>query len=174
MNLLGIVGRIAALVALWLLAWGEITLANVISGVIVSSVLLIAFPPLHPTGPRVRVRPLGALRLVAFVAGQLVASNVVMARVVLGPRPALHPGVLAHHLERPSDELVTVMTSVLALSPGVFTVDVAADASTIYVHCLILKDVDEVRTSLVRLERIAEGALSFSAARPATLPREAP
>jgi hypothetical protein len=32
------------LVALWLLAWGEITLANVVSGAAVDAALLVEFP----------------------------------------------------------------------------------------------------------------------------------
>lgn len=37
--------RLLLLVALWLLAWGEVTVANVLSGTAVAAVLLVVFPP---------------------------------------------------------------------------------------------------------------------------------
>jgi multicomponent Na+:H+ antiporter subunit E len=157
-----IAGRIAALVALWLLAWGEVTVGNVIGGLAVASALLVVFP----LGPRarLRLRPVAVARLAAHVAVQLVISNVVMARQVLRPRPALRPGVLAHRLTRGSDEVVTAMTSIIALSPGTMTVDVDTDdatgARTIQVHFLLLDDPDTARASLRHLEHLVAGALA--------------
>ena len=68
------VARVAILVALWLLAWGEVSLANVLSGIVVAGVVLVAFPPSrrskrqrprapgrHGSAARVRPRPARAL-----------------------------------------------------------------------------------------------------------------
>jgi multisubunit Na+/H+ antiporter MnhE subunit len=52
------------------------------------------------------------------------------------------------------------MSSVIALSPGTMTVDVDPDSTRIYVHFLLLRDVEAARASLVRLERLAAGAIS--------------
>ena len=57
-------------------------------------------------------------------------------------------GVLAHRLRAPSEELVTLMTSIIALSPGTMTADVDPDSTTIYVHFLLLRDLDAARASL--------------------------
>jgi multicomponent Na+:H+ antiporter subunit E len=150
-----ILRRVVLLVVLWLLAWGEITLGNVVSGIAVASALLVAFPPTRPAGERVRLRFAGAARLGGYVVTQLVTSNLVMAREILKRRPSARPGVLAHRLQRPSEEIVTLMTSVIALSPGTMTVDVDRDSTTIYVHFLFLRDVDASRASLRRLEQLA-------------------
>jgi multicomponent Na+:H+ antiporter subunit E len=149
-----ILGRVVVLVALWLLAWGEISLGNVVSGIAVASTLLVAFPPARPAGERVRLRFAGAARLGGYAVIQLVTSNLVMAREILKRRPSARPGVLAHRLQRPSEEIVTLMTSVIALSPGTMTVDVDRDSTTIYVHFLLLRDVDAARASLSRLEQL--------------------
>jgi multicomponent Na+:H+ antiporter subunit E len=153
-----LLGRVMLLVALWLLAWGELTLANVLSGVVVAAALLVAFPP----GRRSHVRwsLVGSVRLAAYVVVQLVTSNLVMAREILRVRPITQPGVLAHRLQKGSDELVTVMSSVIALSPGTMTVDVDRESTTIYVHFLLLRDVDAARAFLARLEQLAVGAIS--------------
>jgi multicomponent Na+:H+ antiporter subunit E len=170
-----ILGRILLLLALWLLAWGQVTLANVVSGVAVASALLVAFPPVRRAGAPLHLRPAGAARLGAYVVTQLLTSNVVMAREVLRRRSKAQPGVLAHRLQHPSEEIVTLMTSVIALSPGTMTVDVDADSRTIYVHFLFLRDVDAARASLARLEQLAVRAIGASASRRPqgpTLPQE--
>ena len=155
-----IVGRIALLVVLWLLAWGEVSVANVTSGVAVAIALLVAFPPGPRASGRLRFSAIGAGRLAAYVLVQLVHSNVVMARQIVRRRPDARPGVLAHRLGQPSEEVVTVMTSVIALSPGTMTADVDAESRIIYVHFFLLRDVEAARASLSRLEDLAVHAVA--------------
>ena len=160
-------GRIALLVALWLLAWGDITLANLLSGLAVAGALLVAFPLAPSKGTTARFHPLGFAQLAAWVAVQLVVSNIVMTREILRRRPKAHPGVVAHRLTWPSEQTVTLMTSVIALSPGTMVVDVSRDASTIYVHFLKLHDPDAAHASMRRLESLVERAVSH----PRSLPQ---
>ena len=154
--------RIALLVALWLLAWGEFTLANLVSGVVVASAVAVAFPLGRRGRVRVRLRfgLAGVVRLAAYMASQLLVSNVLMARQILSRRPDASPGVIAHRLRRPSEEAVTVMTSIIALSPGMMTVDVDPQSTTIYVHFFRLRDVDAARRGLERLERLVFAAIA--------------
>jgi multicomponent Na+:H+ antiporter subunit E len=154
--------RLALLVALWLLAWGQVTLANLMSGVVIAGALLVAFPLGPAKGARLRVSPVGVVRLVGFVAVQLVRSNAVMTREILRRRSALRPGILRHRLRHSSDEVVTLMTSIIALSPGTMTVDIGRQPPTIYVHFLLLHDVDAARASLAHLEDLVVAAIAGS------------
>lgn len=156
--------RVAILVVLWLLAWGELSLANVLSGVAVAAAVLVAFPPARRAPGHVRVRPAGTIRLLAYVMGQLVSSNILMTRQILRRHPDARPGVVAHRLRQPSDEAVTVMTSIIALSPGTMTVDV--DPTTIYVHFFRLHDAAAARQQLRRLEQLVAGAITKAATPP--------
>jgi multicomponent Na+:H+ antiporter subunit E len=153
------IGRVGVLVVLWLLAWGDPTLANLLSGVAAAALLLLAFPPSSRLRGRVRISSIGVARLSAYVVRQLVVSNVLMARQILSRHPDARPGVLAHRLHRPSEEVVTVMTSVIALSPGTMTADVDDDSSTIYVHFFRLLDVEAARAGLDRLEHLVLAAV---------------
>jgi multicomponent Na+:H+ antiporter subunit E len=146
--------RVLMLLALWLLAWGEASVANVVSGLAVATALLVAFPPRRRAGPRVRIKPIGTIRLVAYVITQLVSSNALMTRQILRPPPRRRSCVLAHPLRHPSEEVITVMSTVIALSPGTMTVDVADDSSTIFVHFFHLQDLDAGRRTLARLEQL--------------------
>ncbi|HUS62557.1 MAG TPA: Na+/H+ antiporter subunit E [Acidimicrobiales bacterium] len=155
-------GRATFLAVLWLLAWGQITVANITSGAIVAAVLLLSFPVATSVGRHQRLRPAGAARLCGYVIAQLVTSNLVMIREVLRRRPAPRPGVLAHRLREPSEEVITIMTSVIALSPGTMAVDVDERSTTVYVHFLLLDDIEAARATLVRLERLVVDTISRS------------
>jgi len=151
--------RLAVLVGLWLLAWGDLSVANVVSGLVVASALLVAFP-LPRVSSSVRLNAFGLARLASYVARQLVVSNVVMTRQILRRRAQNHPGVLAHTLTQPSDEVLTLMTSIISLSPGTMTVDVADDATVVYVHFFDLRDIEGARRGLSHLELLSRNAVS--------------
>jgi multicomponent Na+:H+ antiporter subunit E len=154
-----VVPRIALLVVLWLLAWGDFTLANVLSGIVVAGLLLIAFPLSRALRSPRRISVVGVAVLTGHIGIQLIASNIVMAREILRRVPRDRPGVLAHHLRQPSEEVVTVMTSIISLSPGTMTVDVDDASTTIYVHFFQLDDVPAARASLRKLERLVVAAI---------------
>jgi multicomponent Na+:H+ antiporter subunit E len=162
--------RVALLVVLWLLAWGDASVANVLSGIAVAGVLLVAFPVDARPPEHVRVRPVGVLRLVAHVVVQLLASNVYMARQILARSPGADSGVVVHRLGRPSEEVVTVMSSLIALSPGMMTVDVDPGSASITVHVFVLHDEADARRSLQRLEDLVTGAVEIADRAPAAVP----
>ena len=149
----------ALLVALWVLAWGELTVANLISGVVVTAALLMAFPARRRASRSRRVDVGGSVRLAGSVAAQIITANVEMTRRILGRRTTFHPAVLAHRLRQPSEEVATVMSSIIALSPGTMTIDVAEDSSVIYVHFFDVSDVEAARAALDRLEHRVIGAV---------------
>jgi multicomponent Na+:H+ antiporter subunit E len=158
--------RVVMLVALWLLAWGEVSVGNVASGLFVAAALLVVFPPGRHARSRLRLRPLGAIRLVLYVIRQLVASNLLVAREILSRRSRVRTGVLAYQARHPSDEVLALKANVIALSPGTMTVEVTRDPAVMYVHFLLLDDVDEARQAIARLEDVVAGALGSTAARP--------
>jgi multicomponent Na+:H+ antiporter subunit E len=159
-----IAARIVLLVALWILMWGELSIANVVTGVAVAGALLVVFPPEPPVG-HLRVGPMGVLRLTGYVIVQLVRSNVVMTREILRRRPQLHPGVVAHRLATPSQQVVTLMTNVIALSPGTMVVDVDVESTTIAVHFLKFDDPERSRAALAHLEQLVVAAIAAPLAR---------
>jgi len=153
------IARATLLVVLWLLAWGEFSAANVVSGVVVAAGLLIAFPLARAPRPDLHPDIAGIGRLVSYVVVQLVRSNLVMTREIL--RRPLHtsPGVLAHRLAFPSDVVITIMTGIISLSPGTMTADIDPDGTTLYVHFLFLHDIDKARADLAELENRVAAAV---------------
>jgi multisubunit Na+/H+ antiporter MnhE subunit len=152
--------RLALLVTLWLLAWGDISLVNILSGTAVAGALLLAFPARRRRETRLRFSAQGILRLAAYVAVQLTISNIVMIRQILRRRPGVNPGVVTHRLQTPSEEVATLMTSIIALSPGTMTADITDDSSVIYVHIFQLNDPSAAHASLEKLERLVLNAIA--------------
>lgn len=151
--------RATLLIVFWLLAWGEVSAANVASGIVVAAGLLVAFPPHRRAVSGPSISPLGATRLVLYVLGQLVPSNVLVTREILSRRTRMRTGVLAYPLEQRSDAVLSLMAHVIALTPGTMTVEATSDPPVLYVHFLLLDDVAEARRGLARLERLAVAAL---------------
>ena len=154
-----IVRRAALLMVFWLLAWGEVSVANVASGVVLVAILLVAFPPRRRTAGDHSVSVIGTTRLVLYVLAELVPSNVLVAREVVSRRSRIRAGVLAHRLEHPSEEVLSLMAHVIALTPGTMTVEATPEPPVLYVHFLLLEDVDQARRRVARLERLAVAAL---------------
>jgi multicomponent Na+:H+ antiporter subunit E len=153
-----LLAHVAGLTTVWVLLWGRLTFANVTTGALASVALLVVFPV--ERGRRdapIAVRPLAVLRLLLYFVIQLVVSNAVLTWQIVRPHPALRTGIVACQLHTRSPGLITLITDILALSPGTITVDVDTPddggPSTIFVHVLRLDDPADVRARVARLER---------------------
>jgi multicomponent Na+:H+ antiporter subunit E len=151
------VALVIVLTAIWVLLWGSLTVANVVTGLAVSVVVLLVLPGRRPSRPPV-IRPLAMLRLGAYLVGQLAVSNVVLIREVLSRRSRISTGVVAVPLGPCSDELITLIANLIALTPGTVPVEVERHPAVIYVHVLHVRRVEDVRHQLWRLRDLSVAA----------------
>lgn len=156
---MSIAWRMVLLVSLWLLAWGDLSPGNVLSGILLSAMLLVVFPPNTGRDGRPRPNPVAIVRLAAYIVRQLVTSNVLVAREILSPGSRVHTGVLAYQVRHPADEVITGIANIIALTPGTMTVEATNEPAIIYVHFLLLDDEDAARTSIGHLEDLVVAAL---------------
>jgi multicomponent Na+:H+ antiporter subunit E len=150
--------RMVLLVVVWVLAWGEITVVNVVVGTVLAAALLATFPPRGVGLSRSRIRPLAIARLVGYLLQQLVVSNVLVAREILSRRSSIHTGVIVHELHGSSEWVLTLVANAIALTPGTMTVDATVDPSTLHVHFLLLDDIDKAHRSIDRLTTLVNAA----------------
>ena len=153
--------RVAALVALWLLAWGSIAPAKIAAGVVLAVVLLLLFPSSRAPTPDLRFRPLATVRLVGYVLVQLVTSNLLVAREVLSRRSNVRTGVIAHPMGNAPDAAVALLANLIALTPGTMTVEATRSPACVYVHFLLLDDVEDARHAIGTLDRLVSDALGI-------------
>jgi multicomponent Na+:H+ antiporter subunit E len=150
---------VAALVGVWVLGWGELSLANVLSGVLVALLVLALFP-LGPLPERRghTLRPLATLHLVGFFFVELVLSNVAMTRDLLGSRSRIRTGVVAYPLRVDSVALMTFLANVVALTPGTMPIefdDAARAPKVLYLHVTRMHERSRIVAKIARYEELA-------------------
>ncbi|MFZ9820742.1 MAG: Na+/H+ antiporter subunit E [Ilumatobacteraceae bacterium] len=129
------IGRSVALLALWVALWGELSVANMASGVI--AVALVTWLFAERSGPAYVLRPWGGLRLLVFVSYSLVTSSLRVALAVLIPTPKrTHPTVQRVRLARGSMFYGAIVANAITLTPGTMTLELDPESLELSVHVL--------------------------------------
>ena len=153
------------LTTLWVLLWGDVTVQNLAAGVVIALVVVVIA---WPTGARFTAatsfHPVAALRYLVYSAGQLVVSNLVVAREIVTPGSSLNRAIVAVPMHTASAGINTLVANCVTLTPGTITVDVhvpepgTAAMPTLYIHALHFVDAESARRDVYRLERYAVAA----------------
>lgn len=157
-----LVARMLFLVVVWLALWSEVSVANVLSGVIVAGAVVGLFSTWRE-GPVV-IRPVATLRFLLLFTVMLVRSTWAVALTVLAPGRRTHPAIVAMPLTGCSDAVVTVVANAVTLTPGTLTLEVRRQPTVLFIHVLDGRDLSAVRRDLRRLEVAAVGAFGDRAA----------
>lgn len=91
--------------------------------------------------------------LVLTFADQLVRANFEVTRTVVTPG-TVDAAVLAFELETGNPWLITTLANLISLTPGTLTLDVAEDRSSMYVHVLATRPLEERRDDLHKMQRL--------------------
>ena len=157
-KLTGHLTLVAWLTLVWVGLWGSVTAANVLGGLALSAGMVVLLP-LTSLPPQGNVRPLALLRFVGFFAVDLVLATLRVMGQVLRPRLNLRRAVVAVPVRGASDRLLTLLANAISLTPGTLTLEVDRPRSTLYVHVLDIGEgpqaLERVRTSILRIERLA-------------------
>lgn len=157
-------GLMVLLMAIWLLLWGSLTVANVVSGIAVVALVMVIVPDARIRQRPPPVRPVAVARLVLRIAVDLFRANWVVTREILSSASAINTGVVAVPLPHCSDGLLTLVANVLALTPGTMPLEVTRTPPVIYVHILHLQDLEAVRHDVTTLSNLAVLAFGSAAA----------
>ncbi len=82
------------------------------------------------------------VRFSAFYALEVVRSNIRVAADVVTPVSRSKPAIVAVPLDARTDAEITLLSSLITMTPGSLAVDVADDRSVIYVHSMFVDDPD--------------------------------
>jgi len=96
------------------------------------------------------LKPYYALRLGLRFLYELVASNIVVARMVLRPQLSIRPGIVAYRTDLQSEMAVAWLANLITLTPGTLTLAVSEDRKTLYIHTLDIDDPAQVVSSIRR------------------------
>ena len=92
----------------------------------------------------------GVPRLVAHVLWDILVSNLVVARQVLGREARIHPAFVWYPLDIANIHGIAALTSFITLTPGTVSAALSEDRKYLLIHVLNLKDADEVIAGIKR------------------------
>lgn len=164
------------LVVLWILLWGDITLANLVGGILVAAAVLWLVPREKATSDTPILRPVAMVSLAAWFVWALIDANVRVAIEALRPpsRSRIRPGVVAIPLPGCPAGIATAVANTITLTPGTMTLEIDDRVPTLYVHALQIDSADDVRADVYDIERRIVAAVGSQAARDAAAGRSAP
>ncbi len=138
------------LVVVWVLMWGDLSVANLLGGTVVALAVLAVFPlpPLHWTGT---VRPLPLLVLVGRFLADLVAASVQVAWLATNPRYQPSNAIIAVPLRSRGDAYFLLTAELVSLVPGSLVLDTDYRRRTLYLHIIATHTPAEVERARQRV-----------------------
>lgn len=142
-----------ALWAAWLMLNGSAAPGHLVLGAVLALALPRVLASRIQPRPTVR-RPLVVLRLAAVVLRDIIASNIQVARLILGPEARIRPGFVRVPLDVAEPYAVATLAGIITMTPGTLSCAVAPDRSYLLVHALDLDDPDALVADIkARYER---------------------
>ncbi len=127
------------LFVVWLLLTNSFTIGNILLATFLAWGIPFLISGLQSETSRVK-KPLKAAQYLFILLWDIIISNVVVARQVLGNTHHLQPGFLAIPLDLTDPLPITLLASTISLTPGTVSTEVSADLKTLYVHALNVDD----------------------------------
>lgn len=152
------------LAVMWVVLWRDLSPANVASGAVIAVAVLVVFPLHRLGGEHHRIRPVRMLIFLVYFAWQLLVANLVIAREIVTPRDRIRAGIVAVPVSASSDLVIMVVANAISLTPGTLTLEVRHDPPTLYVHVLHLNDLDQVRETIRKMQRMVVRAIGSTEA----------
>lgn len=135
------------LALVWIALTGTFTPANFAIGFGVGFILLWLTQRLMEPSNYFRKVP-QVIGFILFFLRELVIANLRMMVIVLSPRPAIRPAVVAIPLDVQSNAEITLLANLITLTPGTLYLDVSQDRCVMYVHVMHVDDLDAFRQSI--------------------------
>ncbi|MDX1340945.1 MAG: Na+/H+ antiporter subunit E [Reinekea sp.] len=127
------------LFVVWLLLTNSFSVGNILLATFLAWGIPFLISGLQSETSRVK-KPLKAAQYLFILLWDIIISNVVVARQVLGNTHHLQPGFLAIPLDLTDPLPITLLASTISLTPGTVSTEVSADLKTLYVHALNVDD----------------------------------
>jgi len=88
------------------------------------------------------------LKLTLLFIKELIKSNISVLLLVIRPKLNIHPMFFALPIDLEQDWEITLLSSLITLTPGTVVVHVSDDQRTLYIHAIDVDDVDDAIDSI--------------------------
>lgn len=141
------IGRSVVLLILWIALWGELSIANVITGVVVIIALAVLFPGKRHSNHRIRLLP--AISFFFYMLRSIIAASWDIIRAVLAPNDQRRHAEIIHvHLNSTSPLIRAVTANTISLTPGTVIVSINPDTADMEIHVLGKTDSAEFQNAI--------------------------
>ncbi|MBY0221054.1 Na+/H+ antiporter subunit E [Mammaliicoccus sciuri] len=132
----------------WMFMTSSLTPSTFVIGYIIGLLLIIMTRRFFP-GRLYIWRLWSALKLTAIFLRELVLSNISVLLLVIKPDlSSIQPMIFALPTELEQDWEITLLSSLITLTPGTIVIHVSDDQRTLYIHAIDVDDVDEAIDSI--------------------------
>lgn len=128
-------GGVVLLTLVWVLLWDRVTLLTVLSGVVLSVLVVLVFPlpALPKTGG---FRPVAVAVLLGRLFVDMVRASVAVVALAFAFGTTPHSSIIRVRLWSRSDLYLTLTSDLVSLVPGTLVLEVHRPSSTLYLHVL--------------------------------------
>lgn len=144
------------LVVAWCALWGEISVANVLSGALVAGAATM-FAGVDRAAGGIRVVPL--VQFVWLVTVDLVVSTLQVAWEILTPTDYTDEAIIAVDTRIDARSHFLMLVVAITVTPGTAVVDADVDTGRFYLHVLHAEKAPEIERHVQRLAELACRAL---------------
>ena len=122
----------------WLLMQHTVAPLHLLSALLVGLVVPRLLHQLLPPAPTIHLLP--ALRLGLVVLGDIVTSNISVAKLVLGPMSRPRPAWVHVHFQLQHPTAISLLASIITTTPGTVSASIDEERRYILVHALDCDD----------------------------------
>jgi multicomponent Na+:H+ antiporter subunit E len=140
------------LTLVWILLWGTVTAANILSGLAIA-LLITLLLPLPAVPVEGRLHPLSLVRLMVTVFYYLALSSVQVAWLAVKPGAPPLSAVLRAHVAVRSDLVLALAVNIFNLIPGSIVLEIDQARRMLYMHVI---DVGSDRAANRFYKQVAE------------------
>ncbi len=127
------------LALVWLLLVNTVNAGHVLLGVLFGVLIPMFTNAFWPERPHL-AKPGKILIFSLHLLYDIIVSNLIVARQILSPRLNLHPDFVEYPVEIENEFAITILASVIALTPGTVAAGLSEDRRMILIHGLNVTD----------------------------------
>lgn len=143
------------LMCVWLMLANDLSLGNWVLGSILGWLIPLLTQVFWITPPRI-YRPFKLCWFFLRIIGDIISANLQVAKLILGPQSHLRPGFVEIPMELEDELALTMLASIISLTPGTVSADLSDDRKMLLVHAL---DVDDEAQLIAEIKSRYEAPL---------------
>ncbi|MFD1991632.1 Na+/H+ antiporter subunit E [Paenibacillus nicotianae] len=84
------------------------------------------------------------IKLLVLFIKELIVSSMVVLKHIISPRLKFKPGILTYQTELTSDWELTLLSTLVTLTPGTILIEISRDQHLVYIHAMDIQDAEEL------------------------------